>query len=614
MKKQILILAFICIAHVSFSQEWKKNSSHTSLYALDQFGGTNITGIGIGIVNPTARLEVFGRTKLHSTLIVDSTLNIGSNYIINGLNGSFKNASWASSANRLMQADVNGNLIPLASGSASQVLYGNGTWGALPVAPVIWQQAGSAVYYNNGFVGIGTNNPQVALDVVGDVKVSNNLYVGGGILISQKVEASSSMKTDTVHSASGETKFTSKLMLLDKIQVEGATLLKSQFQVNGTSLFNGTVQANILNVSGNTTFGNNATVNGTLTANDLNINGNLAVNTLKLGVGTNSLNITAQSIGNGATVLSLGRTVPVIIMPTTCIAPLTGVTTQTDRMGVVNSLNSNMLDMRNDGSNGFIDFGYDVSVHPLIIDTLGNTPPSTPIPALKLNSACWGDVEIAKGGGFVSMGSYCEVGSPVRNGSITSNIKGYNIGQRISISSPFTDAFINSNPAYTKYNSQLFVNKNHIHALSVFNTSTNVNGDELFSISGDGKTQIKAKVKANKYFTVTDISNTSSPIESFVVYGDGKTEITTTSTDAFTIKNNFTNDINFKVKTNGLVYAREINVATGAFPDYVFAKSYNLKPLLEVEKFIQNNNHLEGFEKAKYYEANDITVFYRKCI
>lgn len=188
--------------------------------------------------------------------------------------GVFKINNLAGANTRLLQTDANGNIIFLPQGSPSQVLYGNGTWGALPVAPVIWQQTGSAISYSNGFVGIGTNNPQVALDVVGDVKVSNNLYVGGGILISKKVEASSSMKTDTVHSASGETKFTSKLILLDKIQVEGATLLKSQFQVNGTSLFNGTVQANNLNVSGVTNFGNGANVNGILNTSNLNVTNN----------------------------------------------------------------------------------------------------------------------------------------------------------------------------------------------------------------------------------------------------------------------------------------------------------------------------------------------------
>jgi len=39
-----------------------------------------------------------------------------------------------------------------------------------------WSQNGTSVYYNDGFVGIGTTTPQYALDVVGSIQSSANIY------------------------------------------------------------------------------------------------------------------------------------------------------------------------------------------------------------------------------------------------------------------------------------------------------------------------------------------------------------------------------------------------------------------------------------------------------
>ena len=480
--------------------------------------------------------------------------------------GVFKINSLAGVNTRLLQTDANGNIIFLPQGSPSQVLYGNGTWGALPVYPVIWQQAGSKAYYNNGFVGIGTNNPQVALDVVGDVKVSNNLYVGGGILISQKVEASSSMKTDTVHSASGETKFTSKLMLLDKIQVEGATLLKSQFQVNGTSLFNGTVQANNLNVSGVTNFGNNAIVNGVLTTNTLNVNGAFMANTLRVGDATNNADIILQVGANNEKTIGLGYIGTIPSGPVnSCVAPYhAGMTTGFKGRAVITTVGPTdpIFDFRNDGFNGSIDYGFDYVQYPQLSQRTGPTN----IPSIKINGSCWGDVELAKGGGFVSTGNHFEVGNPVSSYIIASNIKANNrIGQRVTLNTNIPDAIILLDPQLTNYNTQLFVNKNLTRAISVFNTITNATGDEVFTVFGDGSVTIK------------DIAS---------------------------------NKVNFSVKPNGYVYAREINVmpTTITFPDYVFAKNYKLMPLAEVENYVTANKHLPNIPSAKEVETNGINL------
>jgi hypothetical protein len=44
----------------------------------------------------------------------------------------------------------------------------------------------------------------------------------------------------------------------------------------------------------------------------------------------------------------------------------------------------------------------------------------------------------------------------------------------------------------------------------------------------------------------------------------------------------------------GNIYAREMVVTTGTFPDYVFSKDYQLMTLKELENYIDKHKHLPG--------------------
>ena len=65
------------------------------------------------------------------------------------------------------------------------------------------------------------------------------------------------------------------------------------------------------------------------------------------------------------------------------------------------------------------------------------------------------------------------------------------------------------------------------------------------------------------------------------------------------IKDKLNGALNFKVTDKGYVYAREIEVTTSTFPDYVFEKDYNLMPLDELKKYIDKNKHLPGVPSAE---------------
>ncbi|MCE9538483.1 MAG: hypothetical protein K8R85_04590 [Bacteroidetes bacterium] len=74
------------------------------------------------------------------------------------------------------------------------------------------------------------------------------------------------------------------------------------------------------------------------------------------------------------------------------------------------------------------------------------------------------------------------------------------------------------------------------------------------------------------------------------------------------IGTNLTNNTdNYKLSVNGTIRAKEIVVETG-WSDFVFAPSYKLLPLTELEKFIQTNNHLPNIPSAQEISTTGLKV------
>jgi hypothetical protein len=290
----------------------------------------------------------------------------------------------------------------------------------------------------------------------------------------------------------------------------------------------------------------NADISGSIKVTGISkLSGGVLTPSLAIGNATDNFGLSLQTLASGAKVFGIGFAGPINELPTTCIAPYnsSSLSIFNSRAGVIKSGSSNMLDFNNDGSNGFIDYGYDINIYAF--------PSANPIPALKINSHCYGDVEIARGGGFVATGTNLEVGSPVRFGGIALNVNAPNkIGQRITVSQQLPDSY---SPFPDCYNTQLFVNRNNIKALTVLNTVTNASGDQTFVVYGSGKTHI----------------------------GKGRPQISGPVANAM-------------LTVDGLVIAKEIKVTVSSayWADYVFDKTYRLLPLKDVRSFIDEHGHL----------------------
>ena len=63
----------------------------------------------------------------------------------------------------------------------------------------------------------------------------------------------------------------------------------------------------------------------------------------------------------------------------------------------------------------------------------------------------------------------------------------------------------------------------------------------------------------------------------------------------------------YKLSVNGNIRSKEVVVETG-WADYVFNNNYQLKPLQEVEKFIEDNKHLPGIPSAEEIEKNGLQL------
>lgn len=320
------------------------------------------------------------------------------------------------------------------TGSTNHILLGDGSWGTIPSSSNLWLETNGNISYTHGYVGIGTSSPLFPLDVIGDARISNNLYVGGGIVITDKVRATGDVKTgrleaDTINMGVSK-------VIVGETKVEGDTKLKFKLDVSGASTFNDFALFNQqVNMQSNfNSFGQS------YFANDVQLNRGFTFD------GVTGIKYLA-AISNTPSIISLGGTPNPIVakVASTCAAPY-GNTTQAPGIFQV---------FEGDVNNQYVPGGSILNLQSWAggssIDATSTTANTG---GLLINYFCGNNTFINTGanGGKVSMGKNVEIGLPVTDLSTALNI---------NLLSGATNAIKISNPALTSSSKVIFEVKNN---------------------------------------------------------------------------------------------------------------------------------------------------------
>jgi len=543
-------------------------------------------------------------------------------------NGNIIVKSLESLGSGLVTVDNNGKLIHSAfSGDINQVLLGDGTFGALPSG--LWTTGtGGKIYYNGGKVGIGTATPNFKLDVDGDVRITQNLYLQGELVISDKIQTPKQMKAGSI--------IVDSLLMDSTRAVYGVTNFKddvklaSKLSVNGSALINGT-----------------ATVNGDLKT----------MGSLKIG-GSRSFSYVPGVIGGEPGVFSMGSP-DGIISPAPpffyddCDAPAPLVpTTLYQFPGLIQSYAnvtsgsapvSGVLTMGFDGVNGLIDLAG----------------PITPAynPRLLINYNCGKDVYINTGakGGNINMCTGANAGVV----SMCAGLKG-KVG--VGTETPLAKFDVQNDDASGITASITKVEPGRIRRI-IFEPKLNTGdynyltqADDIGIIWTDGAPstispsngfvlapwgsigtayqfpglrmtkegfigigtpfpQAMMEIQNGEYVGGTGIRNpigfkvtstyTNNPELGVGILCQVGDNLSKTFSSGKTDGTTYTE--NFVVYGDGYVFARDIRVTLQTpfvHPDYVFEKNYKLKSLEDIEMFIQQNGHLPNIPTASDVEKN----------
>jgi hypothetical protein len=95
------------------------------------------------------------------------------------------------------------------------------------------------------------------------------------------------------------------------------------------------------------------------------------------------------------------------------------------------------------------------------------------------------------------------------------------------------------------------------------------------------------------------------PLSFFV--NNGNPAVTITTSEQLQVGGTAT-PAGFKMSVDGKLICTELEVKVTPWADYVFDKNYKLKPLEEVESFIEKNHHLPNIPKAKDIENQSLAL------
>ncbi len=616
MKKLIstLILSVVSIAGFAQSQNWWRTNGNTP-GSTDIFGTTNAQPINF-TTNNTLKM------------VLDAS-------------GNLRLVNFAGTGTRVVTTDVNGNLLALPQGTVGQFLGSNGTWQNLPVAATTFGNTGNDIYLPaTSKLGIGVITPTEPLDVLGNAKISGTLklsalsgtstsaplFVDNTGNVFKGMPAAGCVIGSPQWSWGGDNFLPFSIIGGSVNDAEVGTcnnydfILKANnskrvwFQTDGTVSFGSKIISNTggpeykfdqgaLRLTGGNTFGGPMLVFGGPTSpyGDWGIEytggtgaPNAGLNFWKPFASTNANNNILFMADNNR--IGMGTDVP--------STRLTIDAWNEDGLLIKTDPNKNVIDVYNKNTNQ-----TEFRVKANGVTQIGEGQFLSANKLLTVN----GDVLFANNGAGINQYNGYSGFEIVGNDRVPSR-RGISVEDDPAGDLSF---FINSNQSNGGPQFR-FKNGN-----STATTAGAIN--DLLTIDYNGKTKILATGNNALGLSVINNNVTTAPKDVFNVYNNGYTEIDIYTPNTmpqpygslvprvFTIRDMSANSGSgrdlFTVNKDGKVYAREVEInLVQNFPDYVFAKDYKLKPLNEVESYINKNKHLPNFEKGEYYEKNGVNV------
>lgn len=185
-------------------------------------------------------------------------------------------------------------------------------------------------------------------------------------------------------------------------------------------------------------------------------------------------------------------------------------------------------------------------------------------------------------------------GGVLSTSSTVSITKTLSVGLPGTVFPPIFEANSNNGTTTT---SVFKVDHNRIDA----NANLLINSGSLFITRG-GSVPGNALSASTAGVLTLNTNGVSSPSIGFFINSNNRNFFTVTEQQI--LYKNETQDL-FKVDDNGYVYARKsIVTLANPFPDYVFESSYKLKPLNELEAYINKYKHLPNVPSAEEIAAN----------
>jgi hypothetical protein len=176
-----------------------------------------------------------------------------------------------------------------------------------------------------------------------------------------------------------------------------------------------------------------------------------------------------------------------------------------------------------------------------------------------------------------------------------------------------------SAPNLTGIGINTIVDKDGRKALNVHNAESNL---DVFSVQGDGKVTISGTSQHSLVIETNNFNNAciafhAQSEQSDLLFFDLNNQLRgvfrhyiENGKSVYTWDDRSGGNYNqlMKLSSDGSLYAHEINVKTGTFPDYVFKDGYQLMKIEELETFIKQYGHLPNMPKEAEVLENGLSV------